>query len=211
MASGKTHATLGVAVGIGTSLVINEGFELSSFVTLGTLGGVAGLIPDLDTNGKLNRTILPSVGLIKILMYFISAFIIYYSLTEYQTVNERFIGVLMAMIVAGAAMFRLNHKTIQIIAALAMIAGGVYFETLWFALLGGYMVVAALSGHRTYTHSIFALALWVYIANLINSDVQLEGIFIVLVGAYVSHLIADMKVFNKQGVKLLYPFSKFEI
>src|SRR5215212_8267551 len=56
-------------------------------------------------------------------------------------------------------------------------------------------------GHRTLTHSLLGVALFVVLVSPVAP--LLPGLFVALVTGYVSHLVAD--ALNKKGVPLLWP------
>lgn len=99
------------------------------------------------------------------------------------------------------------------ITGVAVIVGGFSLEELWVILLGIYIMIASVSSHRSYTHSLVGVGFFGYIAFLFDSSLGMDGVFYACLGGYISHLIGDLRIlpFNKRGVKMFLPLSSKEI
>ncbi|MFZ3577452.1 metal-dependent hydrolase [Virgibacillus sp. DJP39] len=209
--NGVAHATVGGIVG---GLVgISVGIEPVSveMVTLVSIGGIAGLIPDLDTNGMLSGKLTISHKLIKSLAILIGFLMTVYSFLE-RVGYEKWLGIGIGLGIMILASKFITQKRMLLMTSIGVVIGGLLLGTTWIWLMGVYIGVASFLPHRSYTHSLIGLAYFGYIAYLLSLDFnQIEGLFLVLVLGYISHLICDFKIFNKRGVKLFQPFLKMEI
>ena len=106
----------------------------------------------------------------------------------------------------------ITQRLMLTVTGIGVIAAGVYFTESWALLLGIFITIASFIAHRSYTHSILGVIFFGVIAYLFEARVGIRGIFITCMFGYISHLIADMKIFpfNKRGVKWFLPFSKKE-
>jgi inner membrane protein len=60
--------------------------------------------------------------------------------------------------------------------------------------------------HRGMTHTLWAVVLWGVIGMGLEKQLRIDGIMIVAVAGYASHLLADSLTPN--GVKWLYPLIR---
>lgn len=198
------------AIGAGTGFLIANTYGADPVTTIAFVGAgtVSALIPDLDVGGKLANKITLSDQLLKSAASLIGTFMMILSLFQGDG-NERWIG---TGIGAGLLFMaqKLSQKMMLIMTGIGVSAIGLIISKLWMILIGIYIIGAALSAHRTYTHSLLDLAFFAYIAYLFAVDMKSEMLFYVCTLSYASHLIADMRIFpmNKKGIKLLWPFSK---
>ena len=207
------NGTAHTAIGAATGFMIATRFESEPSVTLLLvgLGAVSGLMPDLDIDGKLRNKITLSHKVIQAAAQLIGILLIIYSLYEGRNV-ERWAG-----IGIGASMMILSafikQKHMLMISGAGVLAGGFSLQENWLLLLGIYLIVASLVSHRSYTHSILGIVFFGFIAFHLESSLGIDGVYYTCLGGYVSHLVADMKLFpfNKRGVKLFLPFSSKEI
>lgn len=207
--NGTSHA----AVGAATGFVIANSLQTSPTTTLLLvgLGGISGLIPDLDIDGKLRGKITLSHKVIRLSALIIGIMMVIYSFFE-KSEMERWLGVgigLMIMLIASL----IKQKHMLTITGVAVLVGGLSVEELWIILLGIYIMIASVSSHRSYTHSLVGIAFFGYIAFLFESSLGMDGVFYACLGGYISHLIGDLKIlpFNKRGVKMFLPLSSKEI
>ncbi|MEK3989833.1 metal-dependent hydrolase [Robertmurraya sp. FSL R5-0851] len=207
--NGTSHA----AVGAATGFVVANSLQTSPTTTLLLvgLGGISGLIPDLDIDGKLRGKITLSHKVIRLSALIIGIMMVIYSFFE-KSEMERWLGVgigLMIMLIASL----IKQKHMLTITGVAVLVGGLSVEELWIILLGIYIMIASVSSHRSYTHSLVGIAFFGYIAFLFESSLGMDGVFYACLGGYISHLIGDLKIlpFNKRGVKIFLPLSSKEI
>lgn len=209
----ELNGTLHAAVGSATGFVVANSLQTSPTATLLLvgLGGISGLIPDLDIDGKLRGKITLSHKVIRLSALIIGIMMVIYSFFEKSEI-ERWLGVgigLMIMLISSL----IRQKHMLTITGIAVFVGGFSIEELWIILLGIYIMIASVSSHRSYTHSLIGVVFFGFIASLFESSLRIEGVFYACLGGYISHLIGDLKIlpFNKRGVKMFLPLSSKEI
>lgn len=206
---GSSHLTLGVAAGVGIGIYTQvEPITIGLFAIV---GGVAGLFPDLDTNGLASNKITLSKSLIKMPLMIMGICVILYSLFESfmaMTIDFQIWG----GILIGGVMILLSsvitQKRMLSFTGVGIVLGGIAVDmNYWMILLGLYIVIASFLPHRSYTHSIIGLSFFTVILYMFQEAMDLEGLLIVGVVGYISHLITDMKCLpmNRRGVKLFAP------
>ncbi|SHT30643.1 Predicted membrane-bound metal-dependent hydrolase (DUF457) [Mycobacteroides abscessus subsp. abscessus] len=207
--NGTSHA----AVGAATGFVVANSLQTSPTTTLLLvgLGGISGLIPDLDIDGKLRGKITLSHKVIRLSALIIGIMMVIYSFFEKSEI-ERWLGVGIGLLIMLLASL-IKQKHMLTITGVAVIVGGFSLEELWVILLGIYIMIASVSSHRSYTHSLVGVGFFGYIAFLFDSSLGMDGVFYACLGGYISHLIGDLRIlpFNKRGVKMFLPLSSKEI
>jgi inner membrane protein len=207
--NGTSHAVIGSATGF----IVAQTFHASPTETLlfVGLGGVSGLMPDLDIDGKLRGKITLSHKVIRLSALIIGLLMILYSFIE-KPIEERWLGVGIGLLIVVVASF-IKQKHMLTITGMAVLVGGFSLDELWLILLGIYLVIASFSSHRSYTHSILGIVFFGVIASNLEASLGIHGVFYTCCGGYISHLIADLKIlpFNKRGIKPFLPLSHKEI
>lgn len=207
--NGTSHAVIGSAAGFMAANI----FQTSPSATLlfVGLGGVSGLIPDLDIDGKLRGKITLSHKVIQLSAQVIGIMMMLYSFFE-QTSAEKWIGMGIGMLIIAVASV-IKQKHMLTITGVAVLVGGFSLEERWLILLGIYIITASFTAHRSYTHSLLGVVLFGMIASNLEASLGIQGVFYACMGGYISHLIADLKIlpFNKRGIKLFLPLSSKDI
>lgn len=205
---GTSHLILGAATGFGVAYLL-QADPTTTMMFVG-LGGVTGLIPDIDSNGKLSNKITLSHTFIRTLIQTIGLLILLFSYFKFSDI-ERWMGIGIGIAVFLLATF-ITRRFMLTVTGFGVIVVGLYFTEIWIILLGVYITIASFIAHRSYTHSLLGVLFFGVIAYLFEERMGIHGIFITCMFGYISHLIADMKVFpfNKRGVKWFLPFSKKE-
>ena len=90
---------------------------------------------------------------------------------------------------------------------LGAVVAGLYTEQLWLSLLGTFVALAPFTSHRSWTHTIWATALWTYIGHLADQHLGWNGVAVFAGAGYVSHLMAD--TLTKAGVRWFLPIFGF--
>ncbi|MBM7599528.1 inner membrane protein [Virgibacillus halotolerans] len=207
--NGTAHAAIGAATGF----IVANSFQSSPSTTLFLvgLGGVSGLIPDLDIDGKLRGKITLSHKMIRTVAQLIGILMVFYSFYEGMD-TEKYIGggIGIGMIVISSS---IKQKHMLTLTGIGVIAGGFFLEETWLMLLGVYILIASFVSHRSYTHSILGVLYFGLIASKLEVSLAIDGVFYTCLAGYISHLIADSKLlpFNKRGVKLFLPISSKEL
>ncbi len=206
--NGTAHLTLGAATGFAVAYSLQS--DPTTTMMFVGLGGVAGLIPDIDSNGKLSNKITFSHKFVRTLIQTLGLLILLFSYIRYMDM-ARWIGMGIGIVVFFLAT-SIKQRLMLTVTGIGVIAAGVYFTESWALLLGIFITIASFIAHRSYTHSILGVIFFGVIAYLFEARVGIRGIFITCMFGYISHLIADMKIFpfNKRGVKWFLPFSKKE-
>ncbi|MEH7484650.1 metal-dependent hydrolase [Neobacillus drentensis] len=207
--NGTAHAAIGAATGF----IVANTFHTSPSTTLFLvgLGGISGLIPDLDIDGKLRGKITLSHKVIRIVAQLIGILMVFYSFYE-GTTREKWIGLGIGIGLMIAASL-IKQKHMLTITGIGVISGGFSLTEIWLILLGIYILIASLVSHRSYTHSILGVVFFGIIASKLERSLGIDGVFNTCLAGYISHLIADFKIlpFNKRGIKLFLPVSSKEI
>lgn len=207
--NGTAHAAIGAATGF----IVANTFETPPSTTLFLigLGGISGLIPDLDIDGKLRGKITLSHKVIRTVAQLIGILMVFYSFYEGST-KEKWIGIGIGTGMIVAASF-IKQKHMLTITGIGVIAGGFSLSEIWLILLGIYIIIASFVSHRSYTHSILGVLFFGIIASKLELSLRIDGVFYTCLAGYISHLVADFKIlpFNKRGIKLFLPVSSKEI
>ncbi|PFG06552.1 inner membrane protein [Bacillus sp. es.034] len=207
--NGTAHMAIGAATGF---IVANSfGSDPGSTAALIAIGGVSGLMPDLDIDGKLSNKVTFSPKMIRSVAQIIGFLMMVYSYLE-GSGKERWLG-----IGYGAGMMLLTsfitQRRMLMITGIGVTACGWQLNEIWLWLLGIYIFFASFVSHRSYTHSVLGLIYFAIIARYLESSIMIDGVIEACVIGYASHLIADMKFlpFNKRGIKLFLPLSSKEM
>ncbi len=207
------NGTAHTAIGAATGFMIANRFENEPSVTflLVGLGAISGLMPDLDIDGKLRNKITLSHKVIQAAAQLIGILLIIYSFYEENNM-ERWMGIGIGFGMMTLSAF-IKQKHMLIISGVGVLAGGFSLQENWLLLLGIYILIASLVSHRSYTHSILGIVFFGFIAFNLERSIGIEGVYYACLGGYISHLVADMKLFpfNKRGIKLFLPLSSKEI
>lgn len=203
--NGTAHSAIGAAGGYFIANTYHT--DPSTTVFLIGLGSVAGLIPDLDIDGKLSGKITFSHKIIRTMAQLIGLAIIFYSFYQGNGL-EKYVGIgIGALILSIAASIRQKHMLW--ITGSGVLVVGLFMSETWLILMSIYIIIASIVPHRTYTHSIIGVIFFAVIASKLEIALTISGVYYTCLIGYISHLIADSKFipFNKQGVKLFLPFS----
>jgi inner membrane protein len=207
------NGTAHTAIGAATGFIAANTFHSSPTETmiLVGLGAVSGLMPDLDIDGKLRGKITLSHKVIRLAALFIGILMVFYSFYEGSTVDKWFgIGSGLVIIIVSSL---IKQKHMLTITGIGVLAGGISLSEVWLILLGIYIVIASITSHRSYTHSILGVIFFGIIASKLEGSIGIDGVFYACLGGYISHLMADLKIlpFNRRGIKLFLPVSKIEL
>lgn len=207
------NGTAHMVIGAGTGLFAAQYLQAAPAETVLLIGagGLSGLIPDLDVDGKLRNTFTFSHKFLMSLAQLIGIAVIVYSWWA-GTDAEMWRGISAGLAIMLVSAF-IKKRHLLTVAGAGALAGGLFLDENWMWLLGIYIIVASLVAHRSYTHSLLGGAFYAIILYYLQISIETEGILLAGSGGYISHLIADMKwlPFNRRGVKLFLPFSRKEI
>lgn len=207
--NGTAHTAIGAATGFIAANTFHSS-PTETIILIG-LGAVSGLMPDLDIDGKLRGKITLSHKVIRLTALLIGVLMVFYSFYEGRAA-EKWFGIgsgLVIMIVSSL----IKQKHMLTITGIGVLIGGISLSEVWLILLGVYVIIASITSHRSYTHSILGVIFFGIIASKLEVSLGIHGVFYACLGGYISHLLADLKVlpFNKRGIKLFLPVSKIEL
>ena len=207
--NGTAHTAIGAATGFIAANTFHSS-PTETIILIG-LGAVSGLMPDLDIDGKLRGKITLSHKVIRLTALLIGVLMVFYSFYEGRA-TEKWFGIgsgLVIMIVSSL----IKQKHMLTITGIGVLVGGISLSEVWLILLGVYVIIASITSHRSYTHSILGVIFFGIIASKLEVSLGIDGVFYACLGGYISHLLADLKVlpFNKRGIKLFLPVSKIEL
>ncbi|MGD6805167.1 metal-dependent hydrolase [Rossellomorea vietnamensis] len=207
--NGTAHMFIGAGAGLLAAQYLQAAPE-ETLLLIGA-GGLSGLVPDLDVDGKLRNTFTSSHKFLMSLAQLIGIAVIVYSWWA-GTDAEMWRGIAAGLAIMLVSVF-IKKRHLLTVAGAGALTGGLFLDENWLWLFGIYIIIASLVSHRSYTHSLLGVAFYAIILYYLQISFQTEGILLAGAGGYMSHLVADMKwlPFNKRGVKLFLPFSRKEI
>jgi inner membrane protein len=209
LVNGTAHATIGAGVGFAVAQFAHTDLTTSFFLV--GIGVVAGLLPDIDVDGKLSNRITFSHVFIRSVAQIIGLMIIIYTIFDGKG-TEKWIGIGIGIAIFVISSF-IKQRHMLTITGIGVLAGGLSLDELWLIMLGVYIIIASFIAHRSYTHSLLGVIYVAITAHHLEGAIKIEGIYLTCILGYISHLVADIKIlpFNKRGVKLFLPFSSKEI
>ncbi|MDQ6600645.1 metal-dependent hydrolase [Bacillus salipaludis] len=207
--NGTAHAAIGAATGFVVANTIQTSPSMTLFLI--GLGGVSGLVPDLDIDGKLREKITLSHQVIQLVAQLIGILMILYSFFQ-GAGREKLLGIgigLVMMVISA----KIKQKHMLTLTGIGVLAGGFSLQEMWLILLGIYILIASFVPHRSYTHSILGVIFFGVTASKLEASLGMDGVYYTCILGYISHLIADLKILpcNRRGVKLFLPISSKEL
>ncbi|WHZ02514.1 metal-dependent hydrolase [Neobacillus sp. YX16] len=207
------NGTAHTAIGAATGFIAANTFHSSPTETiiLVGLGAVSGLMPDLDIDGKLRGKITLSHKVIRLTALLIGVLMVFYSFYEGRAA-EKWFGIGSGLVIMMVSSL-IKQKHMLTITGIGVLIGGISLSEVWLILLGVYVIIASITSHRSYTHSILGVIFFGGIASKLEVSLGIDGVFYACLGGYISHLLADLKIlpFNRRGIKLFLPVSKIEL
>ena len=210
---GTSHLAIGTAAGAIASYTVHP--DLQTTLIGAAIGGISGLVPDLDTNGlatnrltlskKVSKWLMETAGIVILLT------LIYQAAT--QGIHPHiFIYGGMGLLLLVVSRLITQRRMLTITGILVLLLGFVLDESIGILLAGSYIIFASFLPHRSYTHSLLGVALYFMILKYLHMEWPIDGMIPAGLAGYTSHLVADMKVLpvNRRGVKWFLPFWKRE-
>ncbi|GLY10977.1 metal-dependent hydrolase [Pseudobacillus badius] len=205
---GSAHLVIGGASGLGTAVYLHTD-PLTTAALVG-IGAIAGLAPDLDVNGKLSNRI--TISKKWLILFFAAAGLL---LVGYSYISlEGFVqsaGFAVGLCLTVLPRLFIKQRTMLFITGAALAAAAWYTDVFWLLLLSVFIIASSFLSHRSLTHSLIGAACFAGIAWEFQQSTHLDGSFAAASIAYLSHLVADMKVWpaNKRGIRWFQPlFNK---
>ncbi|PIC72910.1 hydrolase [Sporosarcina sp. P26b] len=210
---GTSHLLIGTTVGAIAGYAAQP--DIKTALIGAAVGGISGVVPDLDTNGLASNSITLSKKVSKWMME--TAGIVILLTLCYQVITQGLsqdiyvyggIGLLLLIV----SRIITQRRMLTITGILVMLLGFVLDQSTGILLAGSYIIIASFIPHRSYTHSILGIVFYGYILQHLHAEWPIEGLVAAGLAGYISHLIADLKILpvNKRGVKWFLPLWKKE-
>ncbi len=210
---GTSHLLIGTAAGAIAGYTAQPDIKIALIGAV--VGGISGVVPDLDTNGLASNSITVSKKVSKWLME--TAGIVILLILVYQAITTGLsediylyggIGLLLLIV----SRLITQRRMLTITGILVMLLGFVLGQSIGILLAGSYIIIASFLPHRSYTHSIIGIVFYGFILTKLNEQWPSEGFVAAGLAGYISHLFADMKILpvNRRGVKWFLPLWKRE-
>lgn len=205
---GSTHLSIGVA--IGAAAAAHYPFSFKNSVWYLTVASLSALSADLDGPSILSRKISSAARWIHNLFIWFSVcgcLGLLYQYTMDRHLSQEGIFVTVSSVLLGFVAKKGFLRNIMI----SSVGGGLLFTGIMFSWdgligLGVFIIWVPWLSHRGLSHTIWAVLLWGAIGWEFEQHLQIEGIALVSLCGYASHLIAD--TLTPRGVKWLYPLYK---
>ncbi|MCB2376380.1 metal-dependent hydrolase [Hymenobacter sp. BT635] len=206
---GSSHLAIGLITGVAVGgLVAGVPFSPAGIA----LAGFSALAPDLDhPSSRLSKRLSFSQNYVRFAFALIALGMAGY--THYMLPvgsSDRRMGFTAALAfgLIGVAMQGGSARKLALMfTGVCTGLAGLYLGYLWLSLLGTFVALAPYTSHRTWTHTLWATALWTYIGYLANNTLGWHGVAHFAGAGYASHLVADS--LTKAGVKWFMPLSDY--
>ncbi|QHJ07837.1 metal-dependent hydrolase [Hymenobacter busanensis] len=203
---GSSHLAIGLITGAGIAAVAPD---LKLSLPGIALAGFSSLAPDLDHPGsRLSKRLGFAQNFVR--WAFAGAGVLlavfaHFNLAPGPNQRVAFTAALSMFLIGMAMQNQSARKLALLFTGVASVLAGLYWQFLWLSLLGAFVATAPFTSHRTWTHTIWAAALWTYIGYLANKDLGWHGVAAYAGGGYMSHLLAD--TLTKSGIRYVLPLS----
>jgi inner membrane protein len=208
---GSTHLAIGAAIGVAASLYYP--FNLNNTSLYLSVSVMSALSADLDGPSVLSGKLGKLSKLLRELALWTGALLL--AGVAYLYFNEDRIDPVYATIAVILSLLGFITKEGSIRNALVSLVGcgllyaGWITKQNWLMGFGLFVIWVPWLAHRGMTHTVWALLLWGAIGWGLEQQLQIEGIMVVSIAGYASHLLAD--TLTPAGVKWLYPLYKKSI
>lgn len=205
---GTSHLVIGTAVGAVAGYMVQP--DIHTALIGAAVGGISGVVPDLDTNGLASNTITLSKKVSKWLMetagIVILLTLIYKAVTQGLSTDVYIYGAIGLLLLIISRLIT-QRRMLTITGILVMLLGFVLGQSTGILLAGSYIIIASFIPHRSYTHSIIGVVFYWYILQHLNAEWPVDGLVAAGLAGYISHLFADLKILpvNRRGVKFFLP------
>lgn len=205
---GSAHLAIGLITGIAIAGLV-DGVPVS--VPGIALAGFSALAPDLDhPESRLSQRLGFVHGYVRwafgAAALSLAAYA-YFQLKPGPDQRLSYIAALAFGLLGVALQGGSARKLALLFTGLGTVLAGLYAQFVWLSLLGAFISVAPFTSHRSWTHTIWATALWTYIGYLANRSLGWHGVAHYAGTGFASHLVAD--TLTKSGVRWLFPLTDF--
>ena len=205
---GSAHLAIGLITGVAVAgLVAGVKFSPAGIA----LAGFSALAPDLDhPESRLSKRLGFAQGYVRWAFGAVALGLAGYAYFLLQPgADQRFTyTAALAFGLIGVAMQGGSARRLALLfTGLGTVLIGLYAQFLWLSLLGTFIALAPFTAHRSWTHTIWATALWTYIGYLANQSLGWHGVAHFAGAGYASHILAD--TLTKSGVRWLLPLTDY--
>ncbi|TFE19564.1 metal-dependent hydrolase [Cohnella luojiensis] len=209
--TGKTHLAIGGVIGAAACLYYP--FQANHAMIFLSVAGFSALSADLDGPSLLSGKIDKISKLLRelflwggIVLAAVLAYLYFDQGQFYRTYTVSAVVLLLLGFVTREGIFR--NALVSVVGGVILYLGWTY-QLNWLMGFGLFVGWVPWLDHRGMTHTIWALGLWGAIGWGLEKHLHIDGITVVAVAGYASHLLAD--TLTPQGVKWLYPIYKRSI
>ncbi|MFC5648150.1 metal-dependent hydrolase [Paenibacillus solisilvae] len=208
---GSTHLAIGAAIGVASAAYYPFTFQNAALYI--TVASFSALSADLDGTSMLSSKINKVSKLLRELLLWggilLAAAVVYlYFARDYFNVNLSAVAVMGFLIGFITKEGVMRNALVSAVGA-AIIGAGWYWQLNWLMGFGLFIAWAPWLNHRGMTHTVWAIVIWGTIGYGLENQIHVDGVMIVSVIGYASHLVAD--TLTPAGVKWFYPISKKSI
>ncbi len=205
---GSAHLAIGLITGVAIAgLVPGVKFSLAGIA----LAGFSSLAPDLDhPESRLSKRLSFAQGYVRWAFAGVALLLAgyaYFQLAPGPDQRLSYTAALAFGLIGVALQGGSARRLALLFTGLGTVLIGLYAQFLWLSLLGTFVALAPFTSHRSWTHTIWATALWTYIGYLANKSLGWHGVAHFAGAGYASHLVAD--TLTKSGVRWLLPLLNY--
>jgi inner membrane protein len=205
---GSSHLAIGLITGVAVAgLAPGIPFSLAGIA----LAGFSSLAPDLDhPESRLSKHLSFTQKFVRWAFVGTGLLIGVFAYLQLPASAQQrlYYTVALAFGLIGVGMQGGSARRLALLfTGLGTVVAGLYTEQLWLSLLGTFVALAPFTSHRSWTHTIWATALWTYIGHLADQHLGWRGVALYAGTGYASHLVAD--TLTKSGVRWFLPISEF--
>lgn len=205
---GTTHLAIGTGIGAFASAYYP--FSVTHTVYYVSVAVISALIADLDGPSLLSRKLGKLSKWLRELVVWIGMLstgsVIYLYVRHGIVYPELSMVALVVLLLAFVAKAGVIRNILVSIVGFGMMYAGWMLEMSWLLGFGGFVAWIPWLKHRGLSHTVWAMIIWGAIAWGLENQLQVEGITIVALAGYFSHLLAD--TLTPSGVKWLFPLSR---
>jgi inner membrane protein len=197
---GSSHLAIGLITGVAIAgLVPGIPFSLPGIA----LAGFSSLAPDLDhPESRLSKRLGFTQNYVRWAFAAGALAIAGYAYLQLRPGSEQrlYYTVALAFGLIGVGMQGGSARRLALLfTGLGTVVAGLYTEQLWLSLLGTFVALAPFTSHRSWTHTIWATALWTYIGYLADQHLGWRGVAV----------FAGADTLTKAGVRWFLPISGY--
>jgi inner membrane protein len=205
---GSSHLAIGLITGVAVAgLAPGIPFSLAGIA----LAGFSSLAPDLDhPESRLSKRLGFTQNYVRWAFAAGALLIAAYAYLQLAPGSEQrlYYTAALAFGLIGVGMQGGSARRLALLfTGLGTVVAGLYTEQLWLSLLGTFVALAPFTTHRSWTHTIWATALWTYIGHLADQHLGWRGVALYAGTGYASHLLAD--TLTKSGVRWFLPIFNY--